>query len=248
MKIEIRETKQEGVVQVTTLDERWYINDEFPDLPFPSMTWISGCYPKGIPFYKWLAEKGWDESQSLKEQAGKKGSRVHHGIEILLQGNTLSMTDSLPDNDGQAAEPSVEEWESLMAFVSWFEETKPEIIATEQVVMNKTLWFAGTLDFKCKINDEIWIVDWKTGQNIWPEYNIQLSGYKSCEGMEDVQKLGILQIGYRRNKKGWKFTEIEDKPALLQAALVIWQEEHGGEKPRQKDYPKTITLNIIKEA
>ena len=33
---------------------------------------IAGHYPKGIAFYKWLAEKGWDESQALKSAAGDK--------------------------------------------------------------------------------------------------------------------------------------------------------------------------------
>jgi hypothetical protein len=74
MKKEIREVK-DGIVQITTVDERWYVKalkDEEGILKVvfvPSITWIAGHYPKGIAFYKWLAGKGWDEAEALKQSA-----------------------------------------------------------------------------------------------------------------------------------------------------------------------------------
>ena len=245
MKIEKRETKTPGTIQVTTTDERWYEHADHPDVEFSSWTWVAGCYPKGVAFYKFLASKGWDEAQSIKEAAGQKGSRVHKGIEILLAGGPLQINDVLPDNDGNQAEFSVEEWECLIAFADWFKETKPEVLQTEQSVFNFKLNHAGTLDLKCKIGDAIWIIDLKTGQNIWPEYDIQVNGYKSCEGMEDVTNMGILQIGYKGNKKGWKFTEIPECPQLVLAAHEIWLHEYGNVHPHQKEYPVSLSLNPI---
>src|SRR4051794_35372068 len=85
MKKIIRETDEKnGIVQVTIADERWYIkevedpNTKLPKFLYvPSVTWIAGHYPKGTEFYKWLANKGWDESQAIKVAAGDKGSKVH---------------------------------------------------------------------------------------------------------------------------------------------------------------------------
>ena len=75
---------EKKVWRITTTDERWYAienqNKEtgLPEFNFlPSVTWISSFYPKGIAFYKWLANKGWDESEALKIAAGDKGSKVH---------------------------------------------------------------------------------------------------------------------------------------------------------------------------
>lgn len=77
MKKIIRETDQErGIVQVTVADERWYFKEARDGATgnptinaIPSVTWIAGFYPKGIHFYKWLAEKGWDEVEALKQAA-----------------------------------------------------------------------------------------------------------------------------------------------------------------------------------
>lgn len=92
MKIEIRKVDQEkGITQITSLDERWYEKD---GKYFPSLTWICSFWPKGVQFYKWLAEKGWDEAEALKKAAGDKGSKVHHAIEDLLNGKTVKMEQS----------------------------------------------------------------------------------------------------------------------------------------------------------
>ena len=97
MKKEIRTVdKERGILQVTTVDERWYVKeskDEETGLPkheyVPSVTWICDHYPKGVAFYKWLASKGWDESQAIKSAAGDKGSKVHYAIRDLIEGRVV---------------------------------------------------------------------------------------------------------------------------------------------------------------
>ena len=63
MKKIIREVDEKrGIAQVTVADERWYTKpSKDPEsgipayLPVASVTWISGYWPKGIGFYRWLA-------------------------------------------------------------------------------------------------------------------------------------------------------------------------------------------------
>jgi hypothetical protein len=99
--------------------------------------------------------------------------------------------------------------------------------------------------------EEYYIVDFKTGQNVWPEYELQISAYKHAvpsdpeiaQAMAGKEfKLAILQIGYKRNKAGWKFTEIEDKFPLFLAARQIWQNENPDTKPLQRDYPLSLQV------
>src|SRR3990167_2015655 len=92
--------KEKNIKRITTVDERFYIReakDKTTGLPIfeyiPSVTWIAGHYPKGVQFYKWLAENGWDESQAIKNAAGDKGSKVHAAIEDILDGKELKMND-----------------------------------------------------------------------------------------------------------------------------------------------------------
>ena len=247
-----------GILQVTTVDERWYVRSVTGDITglpqylyVPSVTWICGFYPKGIEFYKWLANKGWDESQAIKNAAGDKGSKVHYAITDLLAGKEVKMDAKYKNpSTEQDEELSLEEWECLVSFANWFEKTKPEIIVNETVVWNDEYGYAGTIDFVCKIGEEYYIVDFKTGQNVWPEYELQVSAYKHAhydksevQLPEDVDyKLAILQIGYKRNKAGWKFTEVEDKFDLFLAARQIWQHENPTTKPQQKDYPLSLQV------
>jgi hypothetical protein len=43
-------------------------------------------YPKGIEYFKWLAEHGWDEAEQIKREAGTKGDKVHQAISATLRG------------------------------------------------------------------------------------------------------------------------------------------------------------------
>ena len=250
MKIERRTVDAErGIVQITTSDSRWYLvqkKDE-SERYVPSVTWICSYYPKGIGFMKWLAEKGWDEAEMVKEAAGEKGSRVHKAITDILMGKTVKINDKYSDNeDNEEKELSADEYEAIMSFVSWINEVQPEkIIAVDYTLVNEPEGYAGTIDMKLKVKGEVWIVDIKTSANIYPSHEIQVSAYKRAD--KECQKIAILQVGYRRNKNKYKFTEIADQYPLFLAAKTIWAKETEGVQPLQKDFPIEVKWERIKE-
>ena len=249
--------KEKGIIQVTIADERWYYfesEDPKTKLPIhefdPSVTWIASFYPKGVEFYKWLANKGWSEAEAIKSAAGGKGSKVHYAITDLLNDNQITMEDKyLNPTTEQLEELTLEEWECLIAFQRWYEAVKPKTIANEFVVRNKKIGYAGTVDYMCEIDGQVYIVDFKTGQYIWPEYNLQISAYKHAlpKEQQDV-KLAVLQVGYKRNKNGYKFTEIDDKFDLFLAARQIWSNEVSQKMPLVKDYPVALKLTAKEES
>src|SRR5437667_12391423 len=111
MKKIIRVTDEKrGIVQCTVSDERWYLKPT-PDRvtgiptynPVPSVTWIAGFWPKGVGFYKWLADKGWDEAEAAKQAAGDKGSRVHLALERILNGEEFRI-DTKVEDKGKSTE------------------------------------------------------------------------------------------------------------------------------------------------
>ena len=248
--------KGKGLVQITTEDERWYAipgNDDETGLPtyryIPSVTWICGHYPKGIAFYKWLASKGWDESQAQKNAAGDKGSKIHLAIDDLIQGETVKMDAKYPNKStGRDEELTTEEYEAILSFAAWAEKTKPTFLHNEITVISEKYGFAGTVDCIAKIGDETFIIDWKSSQYVWPEMEIQVSAYKEAlieRGMVDEQaKLAILQVGYKKNRAGFKWNDIEPKFPLFLAAKTIWANETNGQHPSQKDYPTSIKLKV----
>lgn len=271
MKKEIRTVDRDrGILHVTTVDERWYAcpsTDAETGLPcyryVPSVTWITSHFPKGVGFYKWLATKGWDESEAIKAAAGDKGSKVHQGITRLIDGETVEMGSLLVNpSTGQPEEISLEEYECLLSFRDWWAAMRPRTVWREQVVWNMTEGYAGTLDWFGFLDPPdgklkgLWLIDWKTGQDVWPDHELQVSAYRHAlvteEMPEDVRevygmlgqvRLGILQVGYRRNQRGWKLTEVEDQFDVFLATHRIWAKQTAGEAPKQAEYPLSVSLN-----
>lgn len=234
MKIETRTVDEaRGIVQITTADERWYqIADKF----YPSVTWICSYYPKNQWFTKWVAEKGYDEAEAIKKEAGEKGSRVHHAISDILKGKVVKIDDKYADNEGnEPKELTAIEYEAIMSFANWVNDIQPEALAVDYTLVNEEGNYAGTIDMKLKIDGEIWIVDIKTSKDVYPSHELQVSAYKKADS--ECQKIAILQVGYLRNKQKYKFTEITDQYPLFEAAKAIWAKETAGITPLQKDFP-----------
>jgi hypothetical protein len=277
MKKVIRDVDEKrGIVQITVSDDRWYTRpsrDPQTDIPFykavPSVTWIAGFWPKGVGFYKWLADKGWDEAEAAKSAAGDKGSRVHLAIEKILNGEEFRIDTKVHDKSRSSEQDTVlselnyEELLCVNSFLAWYKETKPDVLATEITIFSEMHGYAGTIDLVCKIDGVPYIVDFKTGKQVWKEYELQISAYrmaldngenpifeKNANGTETNKivdlsglKTAILQVGYERNKAGYKFTEVEDAFPLFKAAQQIWKAEVGDNTPgfTKRDFPIVLS-------
>lgn len=256
MKKEIRVVdKERGILQVTTVDERWYVRDtidpetgEYSPKFIPSVTWICDHYPKGVQFYKWLASKGWDEAEAIKTAAGDRGSRVHRAIQDLIEGREVAIDAKYPSGeDATPKELTFEEYGAVMSFARWHQEAKPEFLAWEFPIWGDG--YAGTVDLLCRIGGVKYLVDFKTSAYIWPSHELQVSAYKQAiqadpDNPDEVVKLAILQVGYKMNKRGFKFTEIDDQYQEFLAAKLIWAKEQKGVEPHQKDYPMSLRLEM----
>jgi hypothetical protein len=268
--------EKRGIVQITVADERWYTKPgKNPETdipvytPVPSVTWISGFWPKGIGFYKWLADKGWDEAEAAKQAAGDKGSRVHLAIEKILNGEEFRIDTKVEDKsrstetDAAFADLTYEELLCVKSFIDWRNEAKPEIIATETTVFSDIHGYAGTVDCVCRIDGVPYVIDFKTSKQVWKEYELQVSAYrvalengenplyeKNPNGTDSNKladlsglKTAILQVGYERNKAGYKFTEVDDAFPLFKVAQQIWKAEVGDNTPgfTKRDFPIVLS-------
>ena len=110
-------------------------------------------------------------------------------------------------------------------------EKRPNPQAVESSSVNQKLGYAGTLDFKGRIDDQptVWIIDLKTG----PEraaHAVQLcGGYKHLEGSEQVKRVGSLYI---TNKGDYDLVEhTHDFTAWgafqLGLSMLRWREMKG---------------------
>lgn len=243
------------IQQITLLDERYY---QSPDtqLYYPSVNTILDVYPKGYGYIQWLKDLGSNSEEVLK-RAGDQGTKIHNAIQQLL---TKKEVKWITENSEQE-NYTLEEWQMLLKFVEFYKEAKPQTLAVEQSLVDDELGYGGTLDYVCKINNEVWYIDWKSGNSIYKTNKIQASAYKELWNKKNnlkIERIGCLHLkaqtrgadktGKQIQGEGWKLEEVEDQEHLFKLfkhTQVIWKEENPNPKPKNLIYPDRLTLKEV---
>ncbi len=252
-----------GIVRITTLDERFYAkpgvdpktNNPIYDY-YPSVTWITSYYPKGKRYAQWLANHGWESAQAIMMERGDNGTKVHYAVGQLLTTGEVSMKDRFPNRDGELEEITVEEYTDTKNFADWLNSLDSfQVLVSEGTYFNEMNKYAGTIDIIARVNGELYIIDLKTSPNLYPSYSLQVSAYGEMDipieklGITqkewDNRKLAILQVGYNRNKRGYKFTEVENQFDLFLDTKSIWANECETIRPKQIELPVKITIGDV---
>ncbi len=245
------------IEQITFLDERYYLDPKTQEY-LPSATTILDVYPKGYGFQQWLKDLGSNSEEVLK-RAGDQGTKIHEAIQSYLLGNEVKWTEGEKDNY------TLDEWMMILKFVEFHNTYKPETIAIEISLADTGLGFGGTLDYICRINGEVWLLDWKSGGSIYKGNKIQISAYKelwnklvkkqedtithvACVHLRAATR-GQDKSGKIMQGEGWKVEEVEDQEHLFNLfkhAQVIWKEENPNPKPKNMVYPDRVRMGVTK--
>lgn len=174
----------------------------------------------GVRHNKWLWEwkmrLGKEESEKVANEAADKGTRVHKRLEQMLNGREFK---TLPKD----LKPYID------AFTKWADETNFSHYTPEYFVYSDRYKYAGTADLICKINNDWWLIDFKTSKAIYDEYGIQVRAYGyAFEEITNIKpRTAILQLGLP-TKKGWKFREKKEPMNVFLAHKKIfdWELKH----------------------
>jgi ATP-dependent exoDNAse (exonuclease V) beta subunit len=219
--LEISEDSQ----QITLPDSRYYKrNNKY----YPSLTYILQYYPKGKQFENWLKQVGYS-SEYLLQKAADEGTQVHKMVEDYLLGIELKLID---DNNKIQYDPNI--WQMFLKFVEFWETYNPKLIETEVHLFSDRYEIAGTCDLVCEINNEIWIIDVKTSNNLYNSYDLQVTMYgycfEECFGKK-ANRYGVLWLKSSKRKqvydkfqgKGW---ELYEPPLSFEENLKIFEAIH----------------------
>ena len=145
----------------------------------------------------WKAAK--KSHMTKKDASASLGTMVHKYVEDYING--LNPTLSV-NPDMKAAEEK---------FLKWVEEHKVKFLCAEQPIYSKKFKYAGTLDFICVIDGNMWLGDLKTSNGIYDEYVAQAAAYKAARNEEypDEKYMGIVIV-----RVGKDDAEIEVKTKL----------------------------------
>jgi hypothetical protein len=195
--------------QITLPDSRYYRrNGKY----YPSVTYVLGYYPKGKHFENWLKQVGFSADYIVRK-AAEEGTQVHELCEAYLNGEELNFLD---DKGRPQHNPDV--WQMFLRFVEFWEEYKPTLVETEVHLFSDELRIAGTCDLIIELNDERWLLDLKTSNNMQTTYELQTAVYGQCYEEcfgKKIDRYGILWLKSSKRKasagkmqgKGWEIVE-----------------------------------------
>jgi len=251
----------ENAEQINVFDERFYTKDDGKTF-YPSVTQVLSVYPKGFGFDNWLKTVGMN-AEMIRDQAAEAGSRVHNAIEQLLYGTEINW---------QEYSDNLEEWVMINKFIEFYDNHVDQVISVEQSIVCDTMRAGGTIDLVCKINGQIWLVDFKTSNALRRTHDMQQAAYvemwnnnvdqlskdnPELKGVR-IERAGILWLkaktrgidkkGIKMQAAGWQIKEITDLEkclSLFHHTRMIYDEEHPNDVPKTQIYPDKFKLKKL---
>jgi hypothetical protein len=228
-------------------DARFYLSDS--GMYIPSVTTILDAFPKGPEYYAWLKKYG-EDADTIRDEAGKRGSIVHDLTEKYDEGEEINFL-----NDYGHPKYKMLEWAMFERYVEFTDLHKPKVDMIEVHMIDEQLGFAGTIDRVINLNGKSMLMDIKTSSAVHQSYWLQLSAYfelLKCNSVF-VDQVGILWLNAKTRTtgkgdaiqgKGWQLLvkdakEVARDYALFQSTYALWKELNADVKPRNLSYTLT---------
>jgi len=140
----------------------------------PGTTTIVGRFKESGGLIHWAWDLGIQgiDYRKVRDKAADTGHYGHAMIEQRVKG----LEPTVPD--GASDEQSRQATKCLEMFDVWAEQNKMEIIDTEMHLVSKKQRFGGTPDAVAVLNGKTTLLDFKTSNNTYGEYAIQVAAYR----------------------------------------------------------------------
>jgi hypothetical protein len=126
----------------------------------------------------------------------------------------------------------------VRGYIAFLEAYDVEPLATEAMIANRTLWYAGKFDLLAVIRNEVWLLDIKTSKNVYPETALQCAAYAGAElcvvdnelvEFPRIDAIGVVHV----TELGTTFYDLGDISAA-QAEFAACLVTYNGAKRRKK--------------
>lgn len=232
--------------RIDVLDNRYYFKADNPEIFYPSVTTVLDAFPKGPALTTWHKSLGFNADIVLAK-AAEKGSRIHDAIKEYVDGKKLVFGEVV--NGLFHSNYSLEEWEMISRFVEFWTTYKPKLIAAEVTIVSELYRLGGTLDLVFELNNENWVLDTKTGNNIYDSHEFQIAAYAKMWNEENpdyaVDRCGILHLdaltrgadkqGKKIQGKGWQLKEFDrhygEAWKIFKGLRLVWDDINPNYKP-----------------
>ena len=186
----------------------------------PGVTTVLGILnkPALVPWANKLGLQGIDSAKYVDDKAAI-GTLAHQMIADYLKGQ--------PTNTSEYSQVQIDQAENaVLSYFEWEKAHPLQPILVEQPMVSELYRFGGTIDCLCRMNGDLYLVDFKTSSGIWPEMLTQAAAYLNLAseyGYEAKQAI-ILRIG-RTPDEGFEeriVNHVGKRWAIFQHCLAIW--------------------------
>jgi len=213
----------------------------------PSVTTILNILDKPM-LHEWRLKQGY-KADVVTRDACMVGNIVHDVLCRVARGETVELDDVYLYKSKEVWLTD-EMFKAIKSGVEWFKDTLIEghdILATEKQLSHPDYNFAGTVDLAVKIEDETWLIDYKTSKQLDENVDLQLTAYAMLwnANYPDNQ---VTRIGALNCKKAWvsKPSAILKKYKLVEdhwnAVMTLWSRKK--QKPNMK-YSGTKVFKLL---
>ncbi|MBS3903452.1 MAG: hypothetical protein KGZ30_03730 [Anaplasmataceae bacterium] len=157
-----------------TIDDVWY----------PRVTKIVGIKAKPALLFFYGEAQSYKHAHDISQKSAEEGTRVHEVSQAILLGQEPKVDEDI--------KPAIDAFRNFMEQKRI--ETAPEYI--ERRIVNYDHRYAGTIDAMALIDGKFGVMDIKTSQSIYRDYNLQTSAYMDSLKNEfpNLQTRWILRI------------------------------------------------------
>ena len=158
---------------------------------YPRVTKIVEIKAKPALYRFYASMNNFDEGERMKQKSAEEGTLIHETVEALLLGEHPLIPSSIA--------PSISAFETFIDKKSI--QVEKEFV--ERRLVNFEERYAGTLDAVAIIDGKIGILDIKTSQEVYRDYNLQTSAYMAAmkDVIPDLETRWILRIDQARHCK-----------------------------------------------
>ena len=156
------------------IEGRWY----------PRVTSILSIKAKPALYHFYGAQKSYFAGQQVTERSAEEGTRMHEAAQAILLGQEPLVTPDIA--------PGIAAFRGFIA---------KQPIETEPAHVERRIWhpehrFAGTIDILGTMKGRLGVIDIKTSQAIYRDYNLQTAAYMAAltPGYPALETRWILRI------------------------------------------------------
>ena len=141
----------------------------------PSVTTIINRYKDSGGLIWWAWNEGIEgrDYRDTRDKAADAGTLAHEMVEDWL---TTGREPRPIDGDSDVEEKALG---AFCAFLSWWNQSKIQVIDQEMQMVSEEHRFGGTPDAIGEFDGELCLLDWKSSNRIYQDYLIQLAAYKA---------------------------------------------------------------------